>query len=427
MWPCGLCALLAWVGGALVHANEPLILPAEAEVAALPAAPKALTLEEAIRTALDRQPNIAAARASFHAAAIQAEAANSRFAFITGPSSRARGQQAFLGVAIAQANLSQAEQETIQAVTRTYLSVLFAQEQSRVADETVRNFEALLKVAKELVDAGSKEVTNDDLDRLQTYALMAQTRLSRATAGVLQARAALREAMGLPHSEPAHLIVDQLGQFHTNAKSFLAKEGARFSTEKAVAAALEHRPELTQASLLAEVVCLEKQAQALSCHLNVHTFAARSDIHAKALPVGQLDPDYRPGAIPPEMPTLLSGMRSTRVERTQALYERAVAGSDKARGLVTLEVEALAARLDDYDRQIDALQKAARNTEKIYKQARKAYGADQIKTEQMVAAQVLDAQTRADLNEAYFNYGITLAALQRATGGKLWECLEKTK
>jgi outer membrane protein TolC len=431
LWRCGLGAVVIAGGMTLAHGDEPAIVTADAQATAtdLPAAPAPLsmTLEDAVRNALSRQPNIAAARASLNSAAIQSDAANSRFAMFMGPSARVRGQQASLGVAIAQANLSQAEQETIQAVTRTYLSALFAEEQSRVADETVKNFDTLINIAKKLVDAGSKDVTADDLDRLQTYGLMARTRLSKATSGGLQARAALREAIGLGHTEQAVVAADKLSGFHANAKRYLTEQGGTISVEMAVEAALQHRPELTQVSLFAEVVCLEREAQGMSHHINVPTFAARTDIHGKALPVGQLDPDYRPGPLPPDMPTMLSGMRNTRQERAGALYDRAVAGSNKARGLVVLEVESLAARLADYDRQVDALEKAAKNTDKIYRQARTAYQNDQLKTDQMVTAQVLDAQTRAELNEAYFNYGITLAALQRATGGKLWECIQKAK
>jgi outer membrane protein TolC len=167
-------------------AQEParLAIPAEAspddnapsrEVVAVEA-PKAeeLTLERAIELALQRQPNIAAAQASLHAAQIQFQSAHSPFAILTGPQIIYRRQQATHGLAIAQESLTQAKLETIQAVTRNYLSYLYAREQTGIADETVRSLGVMAQLAKKLVDAGSREVTTSDLERISTYELIAE-------------------------------------------------------------------------------------------------------------------------------------------------------------------------------------------------------------------------------------------------------------
>jgi outer membrane protein TolC len=416
-------------------AQEParLAIPAEAspddnapsrEVVAVEA-PKAeeLTLERAIELALQRQPNIAAAQASLHAAQIQFQSAHSPFAILTGPQIIYRRQQATHGLAIAQESLTQAKLETIQAVTRNYLSYLYAREQTGIADETVRSLGVMAQLAKKLVDAGSREVTTSDLERISTYELIARTRLARARLGAEQARAALREAVGLSEHEPINVAAVSLADYYDSVTKHMREHKLTISCDKAVELALANRPEALQSHLLAEVVALEIKAQGLTWRTNALTFAARSDIHSKTLPATILDPDYRPGPIAPEMPAVLSGTRSARQSRTEALYHRALAGAEKVEHLIALEVRVLCSRLHELEEQVRLLRQAVQQAGKLRKDAEKAYAADQLSTEKMLTAQLLDAQTRADLNEALYNYCITLAALQRATAGKLWEAL----
>lgn len=382
-----------------------------------------LTLEKAIDLALRKQPNIAAAQASLHAAQIQYQTAHSPFAIFTGPQIIYRRQQATQGLAIAQAGLTQAELETIQAVTRNYLSYLYAREQTAIADETVRSLGVMAQLAKKLVDAGSREVTTSDLERINTYQLIAQTRLARARLGTEQARAALREAIGLSEKDPLQVAAVSLADYYDSVTKHMREHKQTISCDKAVELALAHRPEATQAHLLAEVTALELKAQGLTLRTNALSFAARSDIHAKTLPATILDPDYRPGPIGPEMPAVLSGTRRSRQARVEALYHRALAGAEKVEHLVALEVRVLCARLHELEEQVNLLRQAVARAAKLRKDAEKAYAADQLSTEKMLTAQLLDAQTRADLNEALYSYCITLAALQRATAGKLWDAL----
>ncbi|MCS7168248.1 MAG: TolC family protein [Gemmatales bacterium] len=432
-WAAGLAFACGSLG--LVLAEEPGRLPIQETREAGPlqgaaaiaetsqAKSEELTLEEAIKLALRKQPNIAAAGASLMAAQIQYEAAYSPFAIFTGPQFVYRRQQATHGLAIAQAGLTQAELETIQAVTRNYLSYLYAREQTAIADETVRSLGVMAELAKKLVDAGSREVTTADLERISTYQLIAQTRLARARLGSEQARAALREAIGLSEKEPLNIAAVSLADYFDSVTQHMRQHKQTISCDKAVELALAHRPEVTQASLLAEVIALEVCAQGWTWRTNALTFAARSDIHAKILPATILDPDYRPGPIGPEMPAVLSGTRRSRQARAAALYQRALAGAEKVEHLVALEVRVLCARLQELEEQVKVLREAAERAAKLRKDAEKAYAADQLNTEKMLTAQLLDAQVRADLNEALYNYCVTLAALQRATASKLWEAL----
>jgi outer membrane protein TolC len=389
----------------------------------VPVQPVGMTLEAAIQQSLVQQPNIHAAQASLRAAMTQQLAAQSPAGLLSGPQIAARRKQADLGVAIAQANLHHAELEAVQAVTRCYLLYTYSLQQSEVLTRTVNQFDSMQSSAKSLVDAGSRDVTSHDVDRINVYQKLAESRLSKARLGMAQAHAALREAIGLPTGTAMHIQPQDLRLYHRSVQQYLASQKAMVSTELVIEKARMHRPEVAQASLLTEVVALEGEAQRLTLGFNATTFAGRSDIHAKMVNPTQMEPEYRPGAIAPEMPSVLSGSRASRTERTSALQDRASAGAVKAANLVALEAEALCLRLQEYSVQIDLLSIAHGQAAQMRSDAEKGYTADQLRTEQMIAAQVVESQTQADLNEALYNYAVTLSALQRATGGKFWECL----
>jgi outer membrane protein TolC len=201
--------------------------------------------------------------------------------------------------------------------------------------------------------------------------------------------------------------------------------GGAFDCRAVADAAINHRPEITQASLAAEVTCLEIEAQGFSLHIYSRTFAATADIHSKVLPAGSSGEEYRPGAIGPDMPVFLAGSRADRMQRAGHLYERAVAVAEKAKGLVALEVQDACLRLQQEGNQVTLLRQAIEQAAKSVKDAEQAYRDDQLKTDQMIAIQIVEAQTRAQLNETMYRYGLALASLQRAAAGKLWGCVGK--
>jgi len=353
----------------------------------------------------------------------QRETANSTLSFLSGAQIHVRRKQADLGVAIAQANVDEAELNTIHAVTRSYLTVVYAREQIKVAQQAVDNLEATRKVAKSQVDAGAKEVTKADLDRIGTYVSLAQTRVVSAKQGVERAKAALREAIGLCNGD-IEIADDTLARYYDTVVNYCG--GAPLECKSVIQVAVNNRPEVVQASLAAQVSCLEIDAQGLSFCIYSKTFAATSDIHSKVLPASSFgDADYRPGAIGPEMPVFLAGSRTSRMERAGHLYERANAVADKTRGLIALEVEDACLRLQQEGAQVVILRQAIDQASKAVRDAEEAYRSDQLKTDQMLAIQVVEAQTRGQLNETMYRYGLALASLQRATGGKLWDCVGK--
>ena len=43
----------------------------------------------------------------------------------------------------------------------------------------------------------------------------------------------------------------------------------------------------------------------------------------------------------------------------------------------------------------------------------------------MLMSQVIEGQSRAQLNEATYKYAVAMANLHRVTGGHFWDCVEK--
>jgi outer membrane protein TolC len=392
-----------------------------------------LTLDEAVAKALDNQPTIAAARASLNATHAAREVAFSRFSDFAGPQIKYRRKQADLGVNIGEASVLQARLEATNAVTRTYVAVLFAKEQHDLAQRAVDRIKVTRDVAKALVDAGSKEVTKADLDRLDTFHKIGQSRVGEANVGIARALAALREAIGLddkveiriPESKPGERDV-KLSDLYDAFIEFEKKNNSHLSCRLAIAAAQDKRPELMQASLLSQIHCLEIEAQrADCCSIYSKTFAATSDVHSRILPASIINGDYRPGPVGPEMPAFLAGMPNARAQRACFYYERSLAVLQKANNLITLEVEECCVRLKEQIRQIELLKEASAQAKKLVDDAMVLYRNDQMKTEQLLTIQLLEAQASSSLNEAYFKFGQAIGLLQRATAGELWNCFEK--
>jgi outer membrane protein TolC len=368
-----------------------------------------LTLSQALSLALENQPNIAAARASL-ASAESGRAALYNLRLI-GRISREipiRRDQASLGVGAASAALERTEIETIYSVTRLYYSVLYAREQKKVTDDVAKNLETTLDTAKNLVKGGSRDVTTSTVDKITVYLRLAQTRQSEANRGIKRATAALREAIGL--GPECHIRI---------VPASLDVTGSNPDLNEIVRLALARRGEIGQASALSEITCLEIDAQRSKLFgLKVPTFAAGADIHSQPVPTGEADGEYKPGALAPEMPTLLAGHRRDRAARASDLYARSTAVVDKTRNLIALDAEDAFYRWEEFAARVEATREAAEKSAKLADDTRKDFGAGQkVKPEDVLTNEVLAAQARAQYNEARYQLILSLAGLERATGG----------
>lgn len=395
--------------------------PAPAEAAATPAAPAApaaaqtipvYTLQDCIRIAYEKQPALAAARASFAAkqATSNGLANTPNIACLVSPDLKIRKAQAFRGLSAAQAQVLQAECETTYAVTRTYYTAIYARMQFDVASDVVENLKFYRNLVQEIIRAGSdRDINQTTLDRLDIYMNLAQSKRTDAEEGVQRALAALREAMGIGLECSSFQLAD------------LRLPEPAVVPEKCdiVNLALSRRGEMTAVLVAADVVRLEVDAQGKHLFRNrVGTFAIANDIHATPVPPGIRNGEYRPGAIGPEMPVNLVGNRRTRVDTAAAYSSRADAVVAKTRELIALEAEDGFLKWLESSRKVASSREAATVARRLSKNTRDdANRGARIKQEDILMTDVLAGQAIAAYHEAVFHQVIALAGLERLTAG----------
>jgi outer membrane protein TolC len=369
-----------------------------------------LGLQECLQIAHDQQPALLAERATLASANTQYDALQRihTLGIIVGRDLALRRTQSCLGIRIAEAGLDQAEWETTYAVTRTYYGVIFARHQQRVAKAVAESLKFYQERVSELVKKGDRrDLTTNSLDKITLYLRLAETRQAEATRGIERATSALREAMGVSLDFPLRVPEEPLRRVNISA-----------NRDEIVALALARRGELTQASTVAEVVELEAKAQDKSFMPVARTFAAVSDIHARPIPQGISNGEYRPGATGIDMPTALAGPRSSRVDRARDLGARADAVVTKTHNLIALEAADAFLKWEEADRKIPQTKDAAEAGARLSENTRKDFIAGQkVGIDEILTTEVLAGQAQASYNEAVYQQLLALAGLQRVTAG----------
>lgn len=377
---------------------------------ALPAPARPMNLSDLIAMGMDRQPALIAARASLSAAASgQQGIDNLRFLSLLSRDIPIRREQAGLGVTIAAAGLEHQEWETRYAVTRNFYSIQYARMQLDLVRDLVKSLEEARDRAQRLAKAGdpSIKVTQLDVDSLTLNLEIVRTKEAEAAVGILKAMAALREAIGVGPECPLEV-----------AAAPLPAIVPALDKDALIAQALARRGELVQALAALEVTHLEVTAQSrLFLAPSTKTFAAASDVHAKPIPQGVANGEYRPGAIGLEMPNFLVGCRSTRMQRAQDLSTRAQAVVEKTQNLIALEVEATYLKWFEAKQKVGNLDRAVKLSGDFYRNIRERFNEGKVSGGDFIQAQALRDQTRATLNEALYNHALALSALERVTAG----------
>lgn len=368
------------------------------------------TLDDCIHLGLDKQPALAAARASLSAAQTgQGALDRLLLARLVARDLSIRKQQAALGVQIAEQGLAQAEWETRYAVTRNYFSVIYARQQEALAADVIRKLSEARNQADKLSKIGDLNIKVNKYD-VQNIGLahdLMVVQSKDATAGKFKAMAALREAIGLRYDEEFEV-----------AETTLPAKVLGLDKKELVALGLAQRGELAQAQNAREVTHLEICAQSKTWFSpQVKTFAAASDIHAKPIPQGRANGEYVPGAIGLEMPVFLIGKRHDRMDRARDLNARAHAVVDKTENLVALDVEAMYFKWSEGLEKIQALEKTMPEAESIFSTVKKRFEGGNATGEEYLRAQTLQDRVQAQLNEAIYEHALGLAGLERATAG----------
>jgi outer membrane protein TolC len=365
-------------------------------------------LHACLELALQKQPAVAARRASL-AAAEDAQHGLDALGFPAGLVRELpiRKQQSELGVTAAVAGLDAAERETIYDVTRTYFTVQYARAQEKVTEGVVARLKATQGAAATMLKAGAGDVTSSSVDRASVYLDLADIKRIQAAEGVKRARAALREAIGLAPCEEI-----------TPPEEALPEPDVRPCKEKLIEAALARSGEIIQAHVFATVAALEVDAQRCNTHQRVDTFAIGADIHSRPIEQGVHNHEYRPGALAPNMPAVLVGPQCERVARASDLSARAAAVLDKTRNLIVLETEDAFYRWEEASLKAAKAKRAADNGKQLADSLNKDFTAGlKVKLEDVINAHVLAAQAQSQYNEFLYDEVLALLDLERSTAG----------
>jgi outer membrane protein TolC len=408
---CWLCTI-----GAASAQTEVLPAPKATPIPAPVVAPKATvtryTLADALAIARQHHPQLDAMRARVSAALIGQRGvgeAKRMAGFIT-PDIDIRVQQSDLGIRAAMAEYAQAQFEVDYAVIHCYYRVVYVREQTRVANDLVDHLQENLESVRKIVagKGGVKGVTKNTEDTLEVAVAQAKTRQNQAIFGIERARAALREALGL---EPG-MRVDA-------ADEWLPDVNANIDRDAVIAHAVTRRGEMTLALIGADVTRLEACAQwAKRFNMTADTFARGSDIHSRPIPAAERDPEYRPGAIGPDMPTQLVGNRSTRKAAAEAYATKAEAAAVQARSLICLDAEVAYNRWAEAAGNVAVNRVAVAKSKALVARERDAAGVDK-NYEKALQNEIAASLALKTLNDALYEQIAALANLERCTAGGL--------
>jgi outer membrane protein TolC len=287
--------------------------------------------------------------------------------------------------------------------------VQYALAQKHIIDDIVGHLQFIHDRVQKVISTGLlPEWTEYTLDGTRIFLDGAKSRQIDAVNGQELGLAALREALG---ADPRGVVavVEQPLPYPKPA----------VDREAILEAALAVRSELQQVAAATAAAHLEVAAQGRAFgRIRVPTFAAYADIHMQPIPPSRYDHRYRPAAIVVAMPTALAGHRPDRVAIARELDERTVAVADKTRNLVALEATEAYLNWDTAARKLELLIDTDQTAARIIERAARELRAPVVRTlENLLSHMVVGEKARADFNEALFNYVLSLADLERITGG----------
>jgi outer membrane protein TolC len=376
----------------------------------IPAPIPALPIGECIKIAHERSPILKAVRASLDSAYASQQGVEKASRFINrllSPDLKYRKEQAANGVMAAQAELMQAEHDLTFNIVRTYYTAVYAKHQQKIVDELVNQLQIYLKFVKEAVQEGSiRTITKTTEEIFVQNVAKALDRQTAASYGYRRALAALRHEMA----------VEDGFQF-TLAEDSLPNIDAKIEYDVVVAHALSRRGEITLSQMGANVLALEIDAQGAVCfRLKLPTAASGADIHARFVPSGTREGEYRPDGLLPEYPTNMYGDRKSRVAKATALAMRGEAVVEKTRDLVKLEAINNFIKWEEATKRVVDWKIAAEAGKSSIDRVRKDSN-NKPTDEKILQLEALVTESRASYNDAVYQQLMALAGIERATAG----------
>ncbi|QVL33034.1 TolC family protein [Telmatocola sphagniphila] len=382
-----------------------------APVAQVAPAVQKYTLGQCLAIGMERAPSLKAARAALNAAQWGRKGLDDvgRLGSLLTPDLEIRKQQSCTGLEAIQAEIQAAEQEITYSVVRTYYMVIYAREQYKLTKELAIQLDVYLAQVQAIVnskDGGNKDINKNTEDRLVIARSEAIIKRNQAEAGILQAFAALREAMGIGPNEPLEIADEKLPEIK-----------AEITRETVLSHATSRRSEIKLAEVGLEVTKLEVLAQS-SGHFRrkVPTFAQGSDIHSIPIPTGSKEANYRPEALAPRMPAQLVGTKESRTAQAAAYSEYAAALLEKTKGLLTLEAENAFQKYREATSNVAETKVASKTGISMIERLRKAQG-NKLDESLILTGEASSTLANARFNEALIEQIVALANLERITAG----------
>jgi outer membrane protein TolC len=373
------------------------------------------TLGECIATALERQPTLRAVRSSQEATAAGIHALDNigRLGQLIAKDLPVRKEQAQRGAVASAADVQKTHNEIVHDVTRLYYTVVYAHQVGQIAEDVVAQVELLTKIGRDVLNSPNPgTMTKAKLDAMEIGLRDARVLLLTARQGERKAYSAMREIMGVQEGGFRFLVKDK--------ELPLMSPNVPLSEELVVELALCRRPELALAAAGADAFRLEVYAQSsVRFKKTVPTLASGSDIKAREVPatLRDLNLQYKPGAIIPEMPPQLIGNQADRVARAMAYSQRADAVFEKARNLVRLEAENAFYEYEFASKRVIEGKAKHEFGKDLMDRIRENVDNPKAERDQLVGGYVQAAKAQSDYVEGVWQYLLVLAHLERVTAG----------
>ncbi len=297
--------------------------------------------------------------------------------------------------------LDRTDQEIVFRVTESYYSVLLAKKQLDVADQALKTAEAIFERSKNRVESGVA-VESDSLSAQVRLAARKQE-LVRAKNNVAMAQAQLGAAMGLSTQ----------GEFEpTDA---LTEKGLPLSSlEELEKQAVEIRPDLKR-------IRLEEAAQQQSVSIAKSSFGPRVNAFAgwemdnPTLLAGGGGNNWLAG-IEVQVDLFQGGAKRAELSRERALQDKIAAARESATDAVRLEVRRAYYDVDATRQQLDVARAAIAESQESLRINQDRYEAGLMTITDLLAAEDAARRTQTEYWEVVCRYYTGYAALELARG-----------
>jgi len=122
------------------------------------------------------------------------------------------------GIKVAEYEKNLKINEVAYEVKKYYYSLLFARTMKKVVDDTKKILEEAIEKAQKLYEEGNGEVKKSDLEKLKVYLGTAEKYQNEAKKGIVMARLALMQKMGMSENDSFDIKDDKLSQVPYNLK-----------------------------------------------------------------------------------------------------------------------------------------------------------------------------------------------------------------